>query len=228
MKAAFLGVIAGLIASAYPAIAQDKLVAIDVLLEPDERMIKVAEAWNERLRERLPAGFSLDETHRPHITLLQQYVAEKDLDAVAAAVKTLAASVNLDEMTLTANGLYHIPSGETGLQGITIKPSGDSVALQAKVIEAMEPFRKSGGDQGAFVPDPTGTPFDPILFTYVDTFAEEQAGENFNPHVTTGTGPLEWVKAREEEPFELFEFGVKKLTVYKLGNFGTAAEPLGD
>ena len=228
MKVAFWSIIAGLIASAYPAMAQDKLVAVDVLLEPDERMIEVAEAWNERLREQLPEGFSLDETHRPHITLLQQYVAEKDLDAVATAVKALAASVNLDEMTLTAKGLYHIPSGETGLQGITIKPSDDIVALQAKVIEVMKPFRKSGGDQAAFVADPTGTPFDPILFTYVDTFVEKQAGENFNPHVTTGTGPLEWVKAREEEPFEPFEFGVERLTIYKLGNFGTAAEPLGD
>jgi hypothetical protein len=129
---------------------------------------------------------------------------------------------------LTANGLYHIPSGETGLQGITIKPSDDIVALQAKVIEVMKPFRKSSGDQAAFVADPTGDPFDPILFTYVDTFVEKQAGENFNPHVTTGTGPQEWVKAREEEPFEPFGFGVERLTIYKLGNFGTAAEPLGD
>ena len=55
---------------------------------------------------------------------------------------------------------------------------------------------------------------------------EKQTGENYNPHVTTGTGPLEWVEAREKEPFEPFEFEVDKLAVYRLGNFGTAAEPL--
>jgi hypothetical protein len=87
---------------------------------------------------------------------------------------------------------------------------------------------KSGGDQAAFVPDPTGTPFDPALFTYVDSFVEKQARKNFNPHVTTGTGPLKWVEQREQEPFDSFEFGVDKLAVYKLGNFGTAAERLGD
>ena len=102
------------------------------------------------------------------------------------------------------------------------------LALQTKVIQAMAPFRKSGGDQAAFVPDPTGTPFDPLLFKYVDSFAEKQAGKNYNPHVTTGTAPLEWVKAREQDPFQSFEFGVNKLTVYKLGNFGTAAKRLGD
>jgi 2'-5' RNA ligase superfamily len=207
--------------------AQDKLVAIDVLLEPDQRMLTAADDWNNRLRERMLEGFSLDETHRPHITLLQQYIAEKDLDAVVAVVKSLAATANLEKMKLTAKGLYHIPGGKIGLQGITIKPSDEILALQTKVIQAIAPFRKSGGDQAAFVPDPTGTPFDPLVFKCVDSFVEKQAGKNYNPHVTTGTAPLEWLKAREEDPFQSFEFGVNKLTVYQLGNFGTAAKRLG-
>jgi len=176
----------------------------------------------------MPEGFFLDETHRPHITLLQQYVAEKDLDAVVAVVKSLAATANLEKMKLTAKGLYHIPGGKFGLQGITIKPSDEILALQTKVIQAMAPFRKSGGGQAAFVPDPTGTSFDPFLFKYVDSFMEKQASKNYNPHVTTGTAPLEWLKAREEEPFQSFEFGINRLTVYHLGNFGTAAKRLGE
>jgi hypothetical protein len=55
---------------------------------------------------------------------------------------------------------------------------------------------------------------------------EKQAGDKFNPHVTTGTGPIKWVEAREQEPFASFEFGVDALAVYKLGNFGTAAKRL--
>ena len=92
----------------------------------------------------------------------------------------------------------------------------------------MAPYRKPGGDEGAFVPDPTGASFDPQLFTYVETFAEKQAGENYNPHVTTGIGPLEWIEKQENEPFEAFDFGVTGLAVYKLGNFGTAAERIGE
>ena len=209
------------------ALAQNKLVAIDVLLETDQRMLTAADEWNKRLRDQMPEGFSLDETHRPHITLLQQYVTEKDLDAVVAVVKSLAATANLEEMKLTAKGLYHIPGGKIGLQGIMIKPSDEILALQTQVIQAMAPFRKSGGDQAAFAPDPTGTPFDLLLFKYVDSFVEKQAAKNYNPHVTTGTAPLEWVKAREQDPFQSFEFGANKLTVYKLGNFGPAAKRLG-
>jgi 2'-5' RNA ligase len=112
-------------------------------------MLEAAEQWNKRLHEQMPKGFALDETHRPHITLLQQYVSERDLDAVVATVKSIAASANLANMKLTANGLYYIPSGKIGLQGITIEPSEEILALQAKVIQAMAPFRKSGGGQAA-------------------------------------------------------------------------------
>jgi hypothetical protein len=50
-------------------------------------------------------------------------------------------------MKLMASGLCHIPSGKIGLQGITIKPSEEILALQAKMIEALAPYRKSGVDQ---------------------------------------------------------------------------------
>lgn len=226
MIAIHFAIFAGIFALVAPAAAEERLVAIDVLLEPDEKMLAEAGKWNDRLREQLAEGFSLDETHRPHITLLQQYVAEEDLGKALAAIQSITASEDLSMMRLKANGLYHIPSGETGLQGITIEPSEEIISLQEKVIEVMAPFRGSGGGEAAFVPDPTGMPFDPYLFEYVDTFAENQTGDNFNPHVTTGVGPLDWVEARETEPFKPFEFGVTNLTVYQLGNFGTAARPL--
>jgi hypothetical protein len=59
MKPVFAAVVAGAIALAVPALAEDKLVAIDVLLEPDQLMLSAAEEWNKRLREQLPDGFSL-------------------------------------------------------------------------------------------------------------------------------------------------------------------------
>ena len=39
---------------------------------------------NARLRANYPAGFALDATHHPHITLLQRYVRTEDLDKVFA------------------------------------------------------------------------------------------------------------------------------------------------
>lgn len=140
-------------------------------------MVSAAEAWNARLREQSLEGFELDATRWPHVTLLQQYVAEADLDAVLAAVGEVAARHDVDGLELTAIGLYYIRTGEIGLQGITIEPSPELLALQADVVETLAPYRQSGGDEAAFVPDRTGTPFDPILFEYVETFVPAQTDE---------------------------------------------------
>jgi hypothetical protein len=228
MPAAFLASAIDLAGAASVQDKRDKLVAINVLLEPDRRMIRTAVAWNARLREQMPEGFALDQTCRAHITLLQLYVAASDRDQIVAAVKALAAAANLSAMKLMATGLYHTPLGLFGVQGITIAPSKEILALQAKVIDAMMRFRRSDGGEAAFVPHPSEMPFVSFLVPYVETFAETQAGDRFNPHVTTGAGPLPWLEAREREPFTPFTFGVDALAVYKVGNFGTASDKLGE
>jgi hypothetical protein len=72
-----------------PAAAADKnddVIAIDILLQPDATMLKRAAAINEQLRKDFPKGFSLDASHRPHVSLIQRYVRTGDLDKVYAAV----------------------------------------------------------------------------------------------------------------------------------------------
>src|SRR3954452_20717223 len=66
--------------------ADDKLIAIDVLLQPDLSMIDKSKSINARLRENYQSGYALDATHMPHVTLLQRFVQAKDLDAVTAAI----------------------------------------------------------------------------------------------------------------------------------------------
>ena len=59
--------------------SDDKLVAIDILLEPDQTMIAKARAVNAGLRGNYPGGYELDATHAPHVTLLQRFVRAKRL-----------------------------------------------------------------------------------------------------------------------------------------------------
>lgn len=215
-----------LLLAAAPTLAQSSLVAIDVLIEPDATMLTAAQEWNAHLREQTPDGFELDATHNPHITLLQAFVAADELDAVLAAVGGATAGLDIPGLRMKAIGLYHFPTGELGLQGIVIDPSPELLTVQAAMIAAVAPFQRTGGAQQAFVPDPTGTPFDPAMYQYVETFIPTRSGLNYNPHVTTGLAPLAWVEAREAEPFEPFDFGAKGIAVYQLGNFGTAAARL--
>jgi 2'-5' RNA ligase len=216
-----------LIACAPDSQEDPELIAIDVLLEPDRTMLDEASAWNARMRELAPEGFALDEAHRPHVTLIQRHIKRDDLDDVLAAVAKVVESVDLSSLNMTAEGLYHIPLDDLGLAGITIEPTEELRSLQSAVIDAVNSYDAGAGDQRAYVPDPTGTPFDSFLFEYVETFVPDQTGEKFNPHVTIGLAPVSWLVEQEDQPFEKFQFRADGIAVYQLGNFGTASRRLG-
>ena len=68
------------------AVAQQNAVtAIDIALEPDATMIQHAMADNARLLKSFPKGFTLDATHHPHVSMLQQFVRTDDFDKIFAA-----------------------------------------------------------------------------------------------------------------------------------------------
>jgi len=98
--------------------------------------------------------------------------------------------------------------------------------LQRKVIAAVNSYDAGNADEEAYVPDPTGTAFDPFLFEYVETFVPKQTGSSFNPHVTIGLAPQRWLVEQEQQTFDRFDFGADTIAVYQLGNFGTASKRL--
>ena len=79
-----------------------------------------AAKWNARMREQSPEGFELDEQHAPHITLIQRFIPEFDLESVLAAVDRVKSAFDIANMQMTAAGLYHIPLGKIGVAGIVI------------------------------------------------------------------------------------------------------------
>jgi hypothetical protein len=52
------------------------------------------------------------------------------------------------------------------------------------------------------------------------------SGENFNPHVSTGVAPKEYLDKMLAEPFESFMFSPAAAAVFQLGPYGTAARKL--
>ena len=83
--------------------------AIDILLEPDDTMVRHAEAANKRLLKEFPKGFALDKTHHPHISCLQRYVKTTDLDKVYDAVGKVLAKEKPTSWKLKAYKYYYIP-----------------------------------------------------------------------------------------------------------------------
>jgi hypothetical protein len=218
------GVLLGALARA--AAAQSAVTAIDILLEPDTTMLRHAEASNAGLLKVYPKGFALDATHRPHITMIQRFVRTADLDKVYAAVGKVLADARVNSMRLEAFKYYYAPAGAVGVAGICAKPTPEILQLQADIIAAVKPFTVEIGPIGAFTA-PHGDPAtDEGLIQYVSTFVPKMSGENFNPHVSTGVAPREYLDKMLAEPFEPFTFSPAGAAVYQLGPFGAAAKKL--
>jgi hypothetical protein len=203
-----------------------EIVAIDILLQPDAAMLQHAAANNVRLLGVFPKGFALDETHTPHITMLQCFVRTADLDKVYAAVGKVLAGTNVNAMKLDATKRYYLPAGQLGVAGIVAKPTAELLKLQADIIAAVAPFTVVTGTIGAFTAGHENPAIDTMMIDYVSTFVQNAAGEKFNPHVSTGTGPLADLDNLLAEPFEPFTFSPEGAAVYQLGPFGTAAKKL--
>jgi 2'-5' RNA ligase len=200
--------------------------AIDVALEPDATMIQHAEAANARLRKVFPEGYSLDATHRPHITLLQRYVHTADLEKVYAAVGDVLAGDKPTGWMLKAYKYDYVVWDGNGVTVIHIERTDDLIRFQQKLIDAVAPFTVETGTAAAFVTNPEDPDINQPTIDYVAHYVPASSGAKFEPHVTIGVAPPDDLKKMVAEPFDAFTFSPSALSVYQLGNFGTARKKL--
>ncbi|MET0684626.1 MAG: hypothetical protein ABW060_04880 [Solirubrobacteraceae bacterium] len=205
------------------------LTAIDILIDPDDAMIARAKAVNATMLGSIPSGFALDEHHRPHITTLQRYVRTAELDDVFGAVRGVLASVDVGSLELTAVAVRHMVSAATpgvGLAGIVVQPAPAVLDFQAKLIDAVRPFTGSGGTADAYVRTDAEPDINQDTLEYIEHYVPDHSGEKFLGHVTVGLAKLDDLAAIEAEPFEPLTFSPAGISVYQLGNNGTAAKHL--
>jgi len=218
------------IAAALPAVGQqqsptssgDKLIAVDVLLQPDQTAVAYANAINARLRADYPKGYSLDATHAPHVTLVQCFVREKDFDAVTVAITKVLADERIGDLQLTAKSLAAEMWDGLPLHAILIERTPQLLRLEQKVVDAVAPFSVSAGTAAAFVDTPPGA----NIVDYVAAFVPKSSGANYMPHITVGVATEAFSKKLKAEPFQTLTFRLKGAAIYQLGNFGVASKQL--
>ena len=203
-----------------------EVIAIDILLEPDGRMLERAESNNARLRQAFPSGFALDADHRPHITLLQCFVAAKDLEALYSATGNVIGDAKVTNLLLRAVRCYYTPGPGVGVAGICATLTPELQKLQADVIAAAAPFMVATATIDAFTAGHDNPAFDTALIDYVSGFVAHHAGAHFNPHVSTGVAPTDYLDRMIAEPFPAFAFAPAGAAIFQLGPFGTAARLL--
>ena len=206
----------------------DTLTAINVLLVPDEATCDLAKAMNAELRLDLRWGFAFDETHQPHITVVQRFVRSADLEGVLAAIGDAGSATRLADLALRSTGLVAVPFDTppgTALVGIDVEPLGDLRALQERLVEALAPFSASGGTASAFFTTEGESGIGPATIDYVERFVPAHTGSEYAPHMTVGVGE-EQSTERLRRRFEGAPVHAGALAAYQLGNLGTARRAL--
>jgi len=205
------------------------LTAIDILLEPDASMLDRADRENTRMLSSVPSppGFHLDANHRPHITTLQRYVRTGDLDKVYSAIQSVLDAHDLSGLRFTAQAIRHMEvQPSVALAAIVVKPGPEVLEFQSRLIDAVKPFCESGGTADAFVRTDAEPDINDATITYIGNYVPDHSGANYVAHVTVGLAKVDDVTAIEAEAFEPLTFAAAAVSVYHLGNNGTAAQLL--
>ncbi len=213
-------------ATSSPSSNAGDILAIDVLLQPDAKMVQVATAMNTQLRQDYPAGYALDVTHAVHISLVQCYIKASDLGAVSAVVSGVLQKQHPLDLQLQATGYFASPWNGNALLLVTVEPASQLMQLQAAVAQTIEPFCVPSGTAAAFVPNADGQAIDSATVDWVGKFLANASGEKFRPHVTIGVASEKFVKQLATQPFDAFTFRASGIAIFQLGSFGTARRKL--
>src|SRR5262245_8916774 len=157
---------------------------------------------------------------------LQRYVRTADLDNVYEAVGNVLAGEKPTTWKLKAYKYYYIPWKDIGLGGIVIEPTDDLIRYQQKLIDAVAPFTVKTGTAAAFVTTKEEPEVNQPTIDYVAAFVPNATDKKFNPHVTIGIAPRDYLNQMLAEKFEAFTFSPAGVAIYHLGNFGTARKEL--
>jgi len=214
------------LASAEPAERVPDVIAVNVLLLPDQQTIEHAQELNRALRESYPAGFALDASHVPHISVLHAYVQSKNLPDVYQAVSKVTLQHPLVGEQLTVKGLESKPWNGEQLTNIAIEKTAELEALQASLIAALAPLQVASGDQRAFVSSGASSDIDRETIEYVSTFVQKHTGDRFEPHITVGISDADTARKVSARPAGSTKVTIVSVAVFQLGTVGTARKQL--
>lgn len=185
-----------------------KTLAIDVVLLPPEEVMERCRKVNAFLWNSAQTGFLFDETHLPHLSLLQQFSPSESLDDVYDIIHRI--TLGRGPIGLRATGITHIalPDG-IPFNGFDFSAPDAFFELQRVLIAELAQFA-TDGDGNAFYADPGERIRDgSILWTR--NFRKKK---DHRPHISLGVGP--------EPAFSgPFAFTASRLAVCHLGNFNT-------
>ncbi|MBI4465437.1 MAG: 2'-5' RNA ligase family protein [Acidobacteria bacterium] len=165
-----------------------------------------AQQINAALWAQRNEGFRFDRSHRPHITLVQQFVQKANLAALLAHIDPVlssAAALRLRAAGVAASGLA---------VGFLLESTLELQRLHETLMDTVEPWEARQGAVEAFYAD--GETARPEDVEWVSQYRARGSYANFTPHITLGIGTA-------PELGDPFEFVADRVGLFQLGRFCT-------
>jgi len=196
--------------------AAQQTLAIDIALLPPNDIMERAKEMNTQLWEQTQKGFRFDESHLPHITLLQQFIHRSNLEQVVATITETIASTPAINITIAETHLGSLQEGGFQISDWRVEPTAALSLLHQKIFSSLELFVTTG-DRAGFFLDP-GEEVRELTWQWTNNFRASHNDKAFAPHLTLGNG--------RAEPVEPFSFTSSRLALCQLGNFNTCRKIL--
>lgn len=203
---------------------KEKIIAIDVLLIPSQEMYSQALALNSEINQNNPETIKLDENQVPHITLLQCFIKEEDLPKINKALDGLFETIA--QNSLKAESFFYYEEKEESFAMIRIEKSAHLMEIHKKTIDLVKPYIVKNGSEKSFAQNPDGSPISKSTVTYVPDFVNKYSYENFDPHISLGVAQKTLLDSLAQHVFKPIHFKATSVSVYQLGDHGTAQKLL--
>jgi 2'-5' RNA ligase len=186
--------------------------ALNIAILPPDYICEAAQAVSRLLWENSQEGFVLDESHLPHITIMQLFVNVKKLESVVrVAQKSWASRLPIEARILGVNSFRSCLGMRFAEWTLDLSPG--IRALHAGLRVDLGKVRAPAGNAMGFFGNLDGQLADSHI-RYVEQFSRIAGGRAFRPHITLGAG------ATSMEP-PVADFRVDRLAVCQLGEYWT-------
>lgn len=198
----------------------DSLLAVNVALSVPEKLQDRVKVINNELKEANSSSFLFDSTHIPHLTILQFYIEERNLNSFLTGIEVeKLKALKLKTKDFVTSDLEKDSSMK--FLNLSFQKTEVLSQFQRMVIARSSLFRVRSGTREAFY-EPLS--IDQQFVKYVSNFVDEEAGEKFSPHITLGL-VNKWDRDNSSiKPNEEFLFD--EIIISQIGNYGTARKIL--
>jgi 2'-5' RNA ligase len=187
----------------------DPLIAVDVAILPPSNVARAAVDLSAGLPASESEGLRLDDIHRPHITVTQQFIP---VGALPDAVNAIAGALrDRRPLSLVITG----PGRGARSVWMQVGRTPDLLDLHRALMKALRPYEKAGGTALAFAQGDARAGD----VKWVSGFRRSSSFERYNPHITLG-------HASAPPPVEPLSFVAATIALCHLGRFCTCREVL--